>query len=83
MARSRVKLNRAGFKALLTGPEVVADIRGRAEQVAAAAGDGYEVLPQPVFRKRARAIVTTATYAARRREARDHRLLGALDAGRG
>jgi len=83
MAKTRVVLNHAGFQALLTSAEVEADVMRRAEKVAAAAGDGYEVLPNDRRRGRAGATVAASSAEAKRDEARDHKLLGALDAGRG
>lgn len=84
MADTKVKLNLKGFRDLRTSPAVVADIERRAKAIANAAGEGYAVLPIQSPRNRARAIVTTepGNYPAIVREARDHRLLGALDAGR-
>lgn len=85
MAGTKVKLNLPGFKALRTSSEARAEIERRAQAVAAAAGPGYVVMPIQEPRNRAIAMVTTepGNFAARAREARDHRLLGALDAGRG
>lgn len=82
MATTRVKLNHAGFAALLKSAEVQADINRRAQAIAASAGSDYEALPAEAGRTRARALVTTKPSGIRR-EARDHKLLGALDAGRG
>lgn len=83
MTRTRIKLNHAGFHELLTSPEVQADLSARAARIAAAAGPGYEVTWDKPGKNRARASVQPTTPRAIRREARDHRLLGAMDAGRG
>lgn len=75
----KIKWNLAGFRALRTDPKVAADLRARAERVAAAAGDGFEVGdPQPP-RNRAHEIVFTQSAAAKRD---NNRLLTALQAGR-
>lgn len=79
----KVKLNHSAFRELMNSPEVAADLKERAERVARAAGDGYEVLVNEQRRGRAGVTVAPGTSAAKRREARDHKLLSALDAGRG
>lgn len=82
MAKTRIKLNHAGFRELLKSPEVQGDISARAARIAAAAGDGYEVTWDKPGKNRSRASVQPTTPRAIRREARDHHLLAALDAGR-
>lgn len=82
MAKSRIVLNRKGVKALLRSPEVLADLKQRAERIAAAAGSGMEVSAM-VGQNRARASVITATRSARRAEATSRALTRAIDAGRG
>lgn len=79
----KVALNHAAFRELMNSPEVRDDLKRRAEKVADAAGDGYEVLMNERRRGRAGVTVAPGTSAARRVEARDHKLLSALDAGRG
>lgn len=76
----KIKLNNAGFRALRTDPAVVADLRARAERIAAAAGDGFEVSEKTVPRNRAHATVRAESDAAKRD---NNRLLIALQAGRG
>lgn len=80
MAKVKFKWNMAGFKALRTDPKVARDLRQRADQVADAAGPGYEVGDQQAPRNRAHNTVYTATTAAKRD---GNRLLTALQAGRG
>lgn len=77
----RIKINRAGVVALLTSPEVTADLRRRGNAIAAAAGDGVEV---QTTRNRDRAVVfvRTATFEAKKAEATDRSLTRAIDAGR-
>ena len=82
MARMRIEFRRAAFRELRTSEAAIADVTGRAEAVAAAAGDGFEVLPVQAPRNRARALVGTTTYEAMKRNAEENTLLRALDAGR-
>lgn len=79
---TKFELNHAGVRELLCSDGVLADLRGRAERIAAAAGDGMEVDAR-VGANRARASVHTATWEARHAEALDRVLTRAIDAGRG
>lgn len=81
MARTRVVLRSAGFRALLLGPEVQGDLHRRGEAIAAAAGPGHVVRDQPSA-NRARVAVFTQTNTAKRAEAEDRNLTRAMDAGR-
>lgn len=81
MAKSRVKLNNKGFRALRTEPGVKRDLMKRAQRVADAAGDGFEAHESP-SKNRARATVGTRSYKARRRQAKDNVLQRSLSAGR-
>ena len=83
MAKTKVVLHNAAFAQLRRLPAVQAEVKRRAEQVAEAAGDGYEVLVNEERTARFGVTVLPSTSAAKRREARDHPLLGALGAGRG
>lgn len=87
MARSKVRLawRHGAFRDLRTLPSAMSELAQRGEQIARAAGDGYEASGAKVSggRGRGRVTVKTATTSARRREARDHTLLKALNAGRG
>lgn len=76
-----VVLAAAAIGKLLESPAVKADLKRRADRIAAAAGPGFEASVVS-GRNRARASVITATPEARLAEARDHVLLRALDAGR-
>ena len=78
----RLKFNYAGFDAIRKSPGVQADLKERAERIAAAAGEGHEVTTR-VGAHRARANIVTATHEAREGEATDKTLSSALDAGRG
>lgn len=73
------------FREMRTSPEMMAELARRAERIAAAAGPGYEAgAPRVTGGKvRGRVSVKTATTTARRREAKDHSLLRALNAGKG
>lgn len=78
---ARIEINRAGIVALLQSAEVAADLGARAERIAAAAGEGFEV-DVTSNRDRAFAFVRTATREAREAEAEDRALASAIDAGR-
>lgn len=85
MAKPKIVWKRGAFRELRTLPGVLADLAERGERIASAAGDGYESSGARVTggKGRGRVSVRTATTSARRREARDHALLKALNAGRG
>lgn len=76
-----VRLNRKGVTVLLKSPEVKADLEARANRVANAAGEGFEV-DSEVGPQRARASVRTVTFDAMKSEAEDRALTRALDAAR-
>ena len=82
MARPKIKWNRAAFNALRTAPGVEADLTERAQAMAAAAGDGVEMLPAEAGRRRAHRVVATVTVEAARANAKNNTLIRALDAGR-
>ena len=77
----RIVLKHKGMRQLLRSPEVLADLKRRAESIAAAAGSGMEVSAM-VGRNRARSSVITATSEARNAEATSRALTRAIDAGR-
>lgn len=77
----RFKLNRKGVRQILRSPQVEADLKRRAENVAQQAGEGFEV-DTFVGKNRARADVFTATHAARKAEAEERALTRAIDAAR-
>lgn len=81
MALVKIKLNSRGISELLRHPNVVADLDDRAKRIARAAGPGMESESQ-VGRKRALALVWTATREARLAEAQSRALTSAIDAGR-
>lgn len=85
MGKARIEWKRGAFRELRTLPAAMSELAQRGEQIARAAGDGYESSGPRVTggRGRGRVTVKTATSSARRREARDHSLLKALNAGRG
>ena len=84
MASTKIefKRNSAGIRQLLRSSEVEANLRARAERIAAAAGPGHEV-DSRIGANRARASVATATFEAMQSEATDRTLTRAIDAGRG
>lgn len=83
MADIRVEINDAAAEALLKSPEVRADLRRRAQRIAAAAGQGSYDVTSSTTPSRARVSVGTADYTARKAEATQRSLTRALDAGRG
>lgn len=82
MAKVQVRMNAAGARSILRSDSVRAFLKARADRIASAAGPGMEASSM-VGPNRARASVITATFKARRAEAKDRRLTRALDAGRG
>lgn len=76
----KVVMHGQGARALLRSPEVLADVRSRAEKVAADAGPGHRVEAQ-VGAKRARAAVITDTLEARLSEAHHGTLTRAIGGG--
>jgi hypothetical protein len=82
MAKVRIQLTRNGPRQLRQSAAVQADLKRRADRIAARAGPGMETSSQ-VGRNRARASVITATAEAMRNEATSRSLTRAIDAGRG
>jgi hypothetical protein len=78
---ARVELNYQGISDLLYSEGVRKDLDRRAKAVAARAGDGMSSEVQR-GRDRYRGAVWTESMHAKRGEAKDHRLLRALDAAR-
>lgn len=79
----KITINHAVFaRQVLKGPGTLAELRRRADRVAALAGEGMEASSM-VGRNRARASVVTATFDARRAEAKTRALSRAFDAARG
>lgn len=81
MARVRLEFHYDGFNEVRTDPAVQAEVNRRAEAIAAAAGEGFEVRAG-VTKSRARAVIITATPEAMLAQATDHRLERSIDAGR-
>lgn len=83
---AKVVLNKKGFTELLHHPRVKADLKRRADAIAAAAGDGFrsgEVREgQKGRRRRAHNVVITDSTKGRIRQARRNILQRALYAGR-
>lgn len=76
----RISLNSAGIRALLRSAEVSADLGGRADRIAAAAGPGFEARTE-MSGDRAIAFVRTATPEARTAQAERRALTSAITAG--
>lgn len=87
MARSRVRMQwrRGAFADLRTQPDLLDELDGHAERIAAVAGKGYEATPARTTggRVRGRAVVLTATPRAMVDNAKNHTLMRALGRGNG
>lgn len=88
MPAFQFKINSAGVRELLRSAAVQADLKERADRIAAAANaaaglqDGF-IVDTDVGANRARAVVLTATADAMVAEATDRTLTRSIDAGRG
>jgi len=82
--RVKIKWRPGVFAEIRTLPAVMAEVDSMAQDIATAAGDGFEARPASATggRVRGRAAVVTATARAIRRNARDQTLLKSMDAGR-
>ena len=78
---ARIVYNTKAFEAMRRSPGVKADLRRRADAIAAACGDGF-VAASGEGKTRSRAAVIAASGRARRVNARDNTMLRNLDAGR-
>lgn len=85
MSSTQIKWNMSGWRAVRTSPGVMAELDRRASRIAAAAGPGFKANPakETGGRGRGRASVATATRNAARKNAKEHTLLTAAQAGRG
>lgn len=81
MANVKVKLDSAGVRALLGSDDVEADLRARAERIAAAAGPDH-IVDSKSGGNRARASVRTSGFDAALDEATHKTLTSAVNAGR-
>mgnify|MGYP001588058099 CR=1 FL=1 len=89
---ARLRPNRRNIRGLLVTPEITADLRRRAEKIAHAADNAagtlgrnqaeHRVETEPGGRRRSRAAVITANFAAMHREATRRSLTSPIDAGR-
>lgn len=73
----KVQLNRQGVREYLRSDAVRQAMKTRAESIAQKAGEGY-VAEDATGKVRARAQVSTATYAARRTESKHGNLRKAI-----
>ncbi len=74
----RIKWRIEGFRELRLDDKVERFVHGMGEDVAAAAGNGFQSLPTANPRNRARAAVVPVTAAAAIRNAREQTLLRAV-----
>lgn len=79
----RVEINDEAARELLKSAPIKADLKRRADRIAAAAGVGQWDVTESNSRSRARVSVGTGDYKAREAEATNRVLLRALEAGRG
>jgi len=78
---AKIVMNSAGIQALLKSQEVQDELSARADRIAAAAGDGFEV-QTTVGKTRAHSSVNSMTADAWYQEAAHKTLTSAIDAGR-
>lgn len=81
MADVRVKLKISGVRAVLTSAPVQSEVARRAARIAAAAGEGFEMVVKP-HKYTSRAFVQTVDEAGDKRQAEEAVLERALGAGR-
>jgi hypothetical protein len=81
MAAVKVKLSIKGIRATLKSAPVQSELARRARRIAAAAGEGFEMVVKP-HRYTARAFVQTDTEEGRKRQAEEAVLERSLSAGR-
>lgn len=81
MGLDRLVLKSSGVRALLGSSEVEADLRGRADAIATAAGEGHDVDSRSGG-ARSRASVRTVGFDAALAESTEKTLTSAIDAGR-
>lgn len=77
----QIRINLRGINELMRSPEVQADLDSRGQRIAAAAGTDFEYVPSP-HKWSARGYVQPSSARGARQEAREKRLVGALNAGR-
>lgn len=82
----RIKLNKKGIRALLSGPEVQKDLHRRTARIQKAAGAGFEKRVQVSGGSsklgRAMGYVITADDNGRRKQARSNTLQRSLNSGK-
>lgn len=78
--RVRMAWRLEGFREVRESPGVLSEIDRLAGGIAQRAGEGFEATPAAPSggRGRGRAVVMAVTHEARKREALEHPLLGAL-----
>lgn len=76
-----VKINSAGVQSVLKGPEVMDFLESQGAQMAAAAGEGYEVTVGTRGTNRGRVFVQPVTKAAVKDNAESDTLLRVLGGG--
>jgi len=77
-AKVRIELNHEGIRQLLCSAPIAAECERHAQDIAARAGDGFEVKGDGGFRQRAIYLVVADTYEARYAEATEKTLSKAV-----
>lgn len=77
MSNVKIELNSAGIREMLKSPEIEAECKKHAQNVADKAGDGFEVNTM-VGKTRVNAMVYAATNAAYSKNLKENTLLKAL-----
>jgi len=73
----KVKLNKAGVRAMLRSPEMLAICEKHASDIVRRCGEGYET-DSFVGRNRVNAMVSASTYEAKRDNAENNTILKAV-----
>ena len=73
----KVKLNKAGVRAMLRSPEMLAICEKHASDIARRCGEGYETTSF-VGRNRVNAMVSASTYEAKRDNAENNTIIKAV-----
>lgn len=82
MSKVKIEWRLAGFEEIRRLPAVKANLKSRADRIAAQAGEGYEAF-EGEGKTRSRASVVTTSMRAINSNRKNNTLLRSLDAGKG